>query len=93
MALPSLHELAHDPARTTEQPVRTILDRGEAVGVRVRLRRTGAGLWLGALVFEPAGAPPRVTAEILRGASEAAVLESVRGLGSHHLKDLYRSLT
>ena len=93
MALPSLQQLAHDPGRTGEQPVRTILDRGEAVGVRVRLRRTGPNLWVGALVFEPAGAPPRGTAEILKGASEAAVLESVRGLGTHHLRNLYRSLT
>jgi hypothetical protein len=49
---------------------------------------------VGALVFRVGGeGEDRRTAEILRGASEQQVWDSVRGLGTHHLRDLFRSLT
>lgn len=93
MALPSLDQLARDPAQPAEQELRPLRCGGSAVQVRVRVRRLEPQLWVGALVFVPAGGAPRATAEILKGATEAQIWESVRGLGAHHLRDLYRSLT
>ena len=94
MALPSLQHLARDRRDPTEYELRSARFDGQDVAIRLRLRQAGDGSWVGALVFRrlDTGAE-RATAEILRGASEQQVWESVRGLGTHHLRDLFRSLT
>jgi len=78
---PSLHDLA---------PVRF----GAAlVGVQVEMRRAEDGMWRGRLLFAgPSAAAPVATGEILFGATENELWESVRDLRDHHLRDLYRSL-
>jgi hypothetical protein len=94
MALPSLHQLARDAREPVEHDLRTVRLGAADLGVRVRLRRAEDGLWVGALVFRLQGSPDEQrTAEILRGTSEQQVWDSVRGLGAHHLRDLFRSLT
>lgn len=93
MALPSPHQAGRDLREPVERELRAFRVDGEDVTVGVRLRRAGDGAWVGALVYRPAGGGERHTAEILRGASEEQVWDSVRGLGAHHLRDLYRSLT
>jgi hypothetical protein len=79
---PTIHDLA---------PVRI----GAAiVGVQVEMRRAEDGSWRGRLLFVSPDAPaPATTGEILCGATENELWESVRVLGDHHLRDLYRSVT
>ena len=63
------------------------------VGVQVELRRTEDGTWRGRLLFSGPSAPaPVTTGDILCGASENDLWESVRALRGHPLRDLYRSL-
>ena len=94
MALPSLHQLGRDSREPVEHDLRTVRLGLADLAVRVRLRRAEDGVWVGSLVFRLQDAPDeRRTAEILRGPSEQQVWDSVRGLGAHHLRDLYRSLT
>lgn len=63
------------------------------IAVRVEVRRAEDGTWRGRLMFLPPGAEtPATTGEILCGASENELWESVRDLRDHHLRDLYRSL-
>ncbi len=94
MALPSPHQLGRDLREPVEHDLRAVRLDGRDVSVRVRLRQTEPGVWVGALVFRVGGnGEDHQTAEILRGASEQQVRDSVRGLGTHHLRDLFRSLT
>jgi hypothetical protein len=63
------------------------------VAVRVEVRRADDGTWRGRLMFQAAGSETAAsTGEILCGASENELWESVRDLRDHHLRDLYRSL-
>ncbi len=57
------------------------------------MRREDDGSWRGRLIFGPTetDAAPS-TAEILFGASETDLWDSVRDLREHHLRDLYRSV-
>ena len=62
-----------------------------ATALSVRLAEDGA--WRGRLEFhEPESSCQRATAEIFCGGSEEELWQSVRALGDHHLRDLYRSL-
>jgi len=78
---PSLHDLP---------PVRY----GAAlIAVQVEVRRAEDGTWRGRLLFlSPDAQAPATTGEILCGATENELWESVRDLRDHHLRDLYRSL-
>ena len=49
------------------------------------------GTWRGRLVFGATDAQTS-TADIFCAATESELWESVRDLGEHHLRDLYRSL-
>lgn len=94
MALPSLQHLARDRRDPAEYDLRSVRFDGHDVTIRLRLRQAADGSWVGALVFRRVDTGnERATAEILRGATEQQVWESVRGLGTHHLRDLFRSLT
>lgn len=94
MALPSLQHLARDRRDPAEYDLRAVRFDGHDVTIRLRLRQAADGNWVGALVFRRLDTgDERATAEILRGATEQQVWESVRGLGTHHLRDLFRSLT
>ncbi|HXE57071.1 MAG TPA: hypothetical protein VNK43_03660 [Gemmatimonadales bacterium] len=78
---PIVHELA---------PIRC---EGTWVEVRLSLRYTDDGVWRGRLLFaDPALGTSRQTAEILCGATEQDLWQSVRDLRDHHLRDLYRAL-
>lgn len=80
---PSVHELP---------PFRY---EGLTVEVRAAVLRGDDGVWRGRLHFLGGADGPDVdrnTAEIFCAASEAELWQSVRGLGVHHLRDLYRSL-
>jgi hypothetical protein len=94
MALPSLHRVLPNAGDPTEHDLRTVRLEGREVTVRLRLRQVEDDVWVGALVFRVAEPPEeRRTAEILRGTGEQQVRDSVRSLGTHHLRDLFRSLT
>jgi hypothetical protein len=80
---PSIHELP---------PFRF---EGLTIEVRAAVLRGDDGVWRGRLVFVGGADGPdaeRETAEIFCAASEAELWQSVRGLGPHHVRDLFRSL-
>jgi hypothetical protein len=63
----------------------------QQITLHLSVRRDDDGDWRARLLFvEPGGT--RETAEIFRGASEAELWQSVRGLHDHHLRALYLSL-
>jgi len=69
-----------------------VLD-GRNIEVIVWMRRTEAGWWCGGLRFsDPVSGEVRNTADILRGAEEGDIWLAVRGLRSHHFRDLYRAI-
>lgn len=81
------------PTEPTVHDLPPIRFAAELIGVRVEVRRTEDGTWRGRLLFaSPSAEKPLVTGDILYGASEADLWESVRDLRDHHLRDLYRSL-
>ena len=61
--------------------------------IRLSVRFADDGVWRGRLECHDAEAgSQRSTAEIFCGASEDDLWQSVRAIGAHHLRDLYRSL-
>jgi hypothetical protein len=62
------------------------------VPVRLAAWRADDGIWRGRLVFGPPEGEAASTADIFCAATESDLWESVRDLGEHHLRDLYRSL-
>jgi hypothetical protein len=84
-------------ARELREPALYDLDAirldGRAVSISLSVRLAEDGVWRGRLEFnEPESSCQRATAEIFCGASEEELWQSVRALGEHHLRDLYRSL-
>jgi hypothetical protein len=66
---------------------------GRSVAIALSVRQAEDGVWRGRLEFtEPDLTAQRATAEIFCGRSEDDLWQSVRALGQHHLRDLYRSL-
>lgn len=81
------------PSDPTVHDLPPIRFAAELIAVRVEVRRTEDGTWRGRLLFAAPGAEkPVATGDILCGASEGDLWESVRDLRDHHLRDLYRSL-
>jgi hypothetical protein len=78
---PVLYELA--PLRLTDQ----------SIILQLRVRRSDDGAWRGRLRFIDSSSRETETAEIFCGVSEGELWQSVRGLGQHHLRALYQSLT
>lgn len=84
---------ASNPSEPTVHDLPPVRYGAALIGVRVEVRRAEDGTWRGRLQFSPPGAEaPLLTGEILCGASENDLWESVRDLRDHHLRDLYRSL-
>jgi hypothetical protein len=93
MTAQSIRNPAPDPFEPVFFDLPPIRYDGVAVQVRLSVRRAEDGAWRGRLQFATGEAgEPRETAEIFCGASEQDLWQSVRDLGSHHLRDLYRSL-
>jgi hypothetical protein len=78
---PVLYELA--PLRLTDQ----------SITLQVSVRRSEDGAWRGRLRFIDRSSRETETAEIFCGVSEGELWQAVRGLGQHHLRALYQSLT
>ena len=82
-----------DPGEPVIHELPSLRFGGTQVSVRLAVRRDETGAWRGRLLFgnDDTGSAPS-TAEILFGANENDLWESVRDLREHHLRDLYRSL-
>jgi hypothetical protein len=91
--------MAGNPARQTPRSAEPVIHdlpsfNADKVPVTVHLAtwRAEDGTWRGRLLFgSPDGQGP-ATADIFCAPSENELWESVRDLGEHHLRDLYRSL-
>ena len=94
MPAPSVRYGQPDPAEPVIHELPALRYGGTDVTVRLAVRREPDGAWRGRLLFGDGGedGAAAATAEILFGASEADLWESVRDLREHHLRDLYRSL-
>ena len=92
MALPTLDRPHREAPPAADQAVGTVRVGADDVAVLLRIRRVQPTAWVGALVFEAPGQPPRATGEILRAGSETQLRQAVRDLGAHHLRDLFRSI-
>lgn len=66
---------------------------GQAVAIRLSLRRSEDAMWRGRILFGAEDTEhERSTAEIFCATTEQDLWISVRDLRDHHLRDLYRSL-
>jgi len=81
-----------DPADPVIHELPPLRWAGESVVVQVEIRRDADGMWRGRLLFGAEEAV-RSTAEILCAVSEPELWLAVSCLNSHHLRDLYRSMT
>ncbi|MEP6571570.1 MAG: hypothetical protein ABJD11_02710 [Gemmatimonadota bacterium] len=89
-ALRSSASLARDPVVHDLSPVRF---EGTLVTVHLSIRRAEDGMWRGRLRFTDSTTQlVHESAEIVCGASEQDLWQSVRDLRDHHFRDLYRSL-
>lgn len=77
---PALHELP--PLHLGGQTIEVTL-----------IVRWADGAWRGRLRFTPAGGHERETAEIFCGTTQEELWRSVGGIGNHHLRALYQSLS
>jgi hypothetical protein len=93
MAMQSLRTGLRDAREPTLYDLEPISLDGRAISIALSVRVADDGVWRGRLEFhEPESSCQRATAEIFCGPSEAELWQSVRALGGHHLRDLYRSL-
>lgn len=90
---------ARQPQRESREPTLHDLPpfrfEGLTIEVRAVVSRGEDGVWRGRLQFVGGAEGPeaiRETAEIFCAPSEAELWQSVRGLGTHHIRDLFRSL-
>jgi hypothetical protein len=82
-----------DPNEPVIHELPPLVFEGEAVPLRLAVRRTEDGTWRARLVFGSAEieqAP--ATAEIFCSANESELWQAVRELPHYHMCDLYRSL-
>lgn len=92
MPLQPARKVALDPPPSIERDFPPLRVAGIDIPVRVIARLAEDGAWRGRIVFGDDD-PPVATAEILCAAYEADLWASARGLGPHHLRGLYLSLT
>jgi len=93
MSVQSLRTGSRDVREPTLYELEPIRLDAVAVAVMLRVRFADDGVWRGRLEFQDSEAgSQRATAEIFCGTSEDELWQSVRALGAHHLRDLYRSL-
>ena len=81
-----------NPADPVAHDMPSIRYAGEDIAVRLEIRRAEDGAWRGRLLFASPDATSRSTAEIFFASNEADLWQSVREVGIHHVRDLYRSL-
>lgn len=92
MPLQPARKVIQDPPPPIEREFPPLLASGVDIPVRVIARLTEDGMWRGRIVFGgTSGDVP--TAEILYAANESDLWASARGLGPHHLRGLFQSLT
>jgi hypothetical protein len=93
--------MAAQALRTSASPARdpvvydlpAVRSEGTVISICLTIRRAEDGIWRGRLSFtDPATNTARESAEIVCGASEQDLWQSVRDLRDHHFRDLYRSL-
>ena len=65
---------------------------GVEVAVKLAAWRADDGIWRGRLMFGSVNGDGPATADIFCAASESELWESVRNLGDHQIRNLYRSL-
>ena len=93
MSVPSFRAAARDPREPVLHELDPVRVDGQAIPIRVAVRRLDDGSWRGRLLFgDPDLTDEGETAEILRAQNEEDFWRSVAGLREHHLRDLYRSL-
>ena len=93
MSVQSLRTGSRDVREPTLYELEPIRLDGGPVAVMLSVRFADDGVWRGRLEFQdPEAGSQCATAEIFCGASEDDLWQSVRALGGHHLRDLYRSL-
>ncbi|HEU4763409.1 MAG TPA: hypothetical protein VFS28_02065 [Gemmatimonadales bacterium] len=94
MPLQPARPYARDPHEPVLHELPPFRFEGVVVEVRAAVIRGEDGIWRGRLRFrsEGEGEAELETAEIFCAVTEPELWQSVRGLGSHHIRDLYRSL-
>ncbi|HTK55543.1 MAG TPA: hypothetical protein VL295_01880 [Gemmatimonadales bacterium] len=92
MPLQPARKVVQDPPPPIERDFPPLLAAGVDIPVRVIARLSEDGVWRGRIVFGGTFGPV-LTAEILCAASESDLWASARGLGPHHLRSLFQSLT
>ena len=93
MAAQVLRNPAPDPREPVVHDLPPIRFQGSLISIRFSVRRAEDGMWRGRLAFlDTSAGLERESAEILCGASEQDLWQSVRDLRDHHFRDLYRSL-
>ena len=93
MPLHPARKVVQDPPPCIERDFPPLLAAGVDIPVRVIARLSEDGVWRGRIVFGGTGETPVPTAEILCAASESDLWAAARGLGPHHLRSLFQSLT
>lgn len=92
MPLQPARKVIQDPPPSIERDFPPLRVAGIDIPVRVIARLAEDGAWRGRFLFgTPDGALQ--TAEILCAAHESDLWANARGLGPHHLRGLYTSLT
>ena len=93
MSVQSLRTGSRDVREPTLYEFEPIRLDGGTVAIVLSVRFADDGVWRGRLEFQDSEAGSRrATAEIFCGPSEDDLWQSVRAIGAHHLRDLYRSL-
>jgi len=92
MPLQPARKVLQEPPPPIEREFPPLRFAGVDISVRVIARLSEDGAWRGRFVFgEPEETVP--TAEILCAATESDLWAAARGLGPHHLRGLFQSLT
>ena len=92
MPLQPARKVVQDPPPSIERDFPPLRVAGIDIPVRVIARLAEDGMWRGRIHFGD-DAACIATAEILCAVHEADLWASARGLGPHHLRGLYLSLT
>ena len=97
MTSQSMRTSVPDPREPTAHELEPMRSDGHPVAVALVMRKAEDGAWRGRLRFTERGEDgnlreERLTAEIFCGVTQDDLWQSVRALGVHHIRDLYRSL-
>ena len=92
MPLQPARKVLQDPPPSIEREFPPFRASGIDIPVRVIARLSEDGTWRGRFLFGE-GETLVATAEILCARNESELWAAARGLGPHHLRGLYQSLT